>query len=64
MNRLQDKTTLITDAARGIGRAFATAFAGEGATVAIADINAEAGKATAETIEVAFAGPLWTVATE
>lgn len=40
--RLQGKTALITGAARGIGLEFARAYITEGATVALADINAEA----------------------
>jgi NAD(P)-dependent dehydrogenase (short-subunit alcohol dehydrogenase family) len=40
--RLQGKTALITGAARGIGLEFAHAYIAEGATVALADINAEA----------------------
>ena len=39
MRRLEGKSALITGAARGIGRAFAEAYAREGATVAIGDIN-------------------------
>jgi D-sorbitol dehydrogenase (acceptor) len=45
--RLQGKSALITGSARGIGRAFAEAYIREGAIVAIADINLEAGKVTA-----------------
>jgi galactitol 2-dehydrogenase len=40
--RLQDKTALITGAARGIGLEFARAYIAEGATVALADVNAAA----------------------
>lgn len=45
--RLKGKSALITGAAQGIGRGFAQAYIGEGATVAIADINLEAAKQTA-----------------
>ena len=37
--RLKGKSAIITGAARGIGAAFAGAYAREGATVAIADID-------------------------
>lgn len=40
--RLQGKTAIITGAARGIGLQFARAYLAEGATVMLADINAEA----------------------
>ncbi len=40
--RLAGKTALITGAARGIGYEFARAYIAEGATVALADINAAA----------------------
>jgi galactitol 2-dehydrogenase len=40
--RLAGKTALITGAARGIGLEFARAYIAEGATVAVADINAAA----------------------
>ena len=48
--RLQGKSALITGSARGIGRVFAEAYVGEGATVAIADINLEAAEKTATEI--------------
>ena len=50
MQRLADKTALITGAARGIGRAFAEAYVREGATVVIADIDLERAKQTAKEI--------------
>lgn len=48
--RLSGKTALITGAARGIGLAFARAYAAEGAQVAIADINLEAAENAAASI--------------
>jgi galactitol 2-dehydrogenase len=45
--RLQGKTALITGAARGIGLEFARAYIAEGATVAVADINAASVRAAA-----------------
>jgi NAD(P)-dependent dehydrogenase (short-subunit alcohol dehydrogenase family) len=48
--RLKGKSTLITGAARGIGRAYAERFVEEGARVAIADINLSAAQKTAEEI--------------
>lgn len=48
--RLKGKSALITGSARGIGKAFAEAYAREGAVVAIADINLEAAQKTAAEI--------------
>lgn len=47
MRRLDGKSAIITGAARGIGRAFAEAYAREGARVAIADIDLERAQAAA-----------------
>jgi 3-oxoacyl-[acyl-carrier protein] reductase len=44
------KVTVITGAAKGIGRGIAGVFAAEGATVVIADIDEVAGKETAATL--------------
>lgn len=48
MSRLAGKKALITGAARGIGRAFAERYIAEGAQVAIADINIERARSTAQ----------------
>jgi glucose 1-dehydrogenase len=48
--RLQDRIAVITGAAQGNGRAIAEAFAREGASTVIADISAEAARATAQEI--------------
>jgi len=50
MKRLAGKSALITGAARGIGRHFAQAFVHEGARVAVADIDLERAKDTADEI--------------
>jgi 3-hydroxybutyrate dehydrogenase len=48
--RLKDKTAIITGAASGIGKDIALVFAGEGAKIAIADLNKDAAEATADEI--------------
>lgn len=51
MNRLEGKIAIITGAAGGIGKGIATAYVKEGATVAIIDLNAEAGKQTIKELQ-------------
>jgi NAD(P)-dependent dehydrogenase (short-subunit alcohol dehydrogenase family) len=48
--RLQNKITIVTGAAHGIGRAIALRFAQEGAAVLVADIDEPAGEETAADI--------------
>ncbi len=51
--RLENKVAIITGGASGIGRAICEVFAEEGAKIAIADIDAEAGEETLRRIEEA-----------
>ncbi len=51
--RLAGRSALITGAGSGIGRATAEVFAGEGAVVAVVDIDHDAAEATASAIRVA-----------
>ena len=44
MTRLAGKVAIVTGAANGIGRACARRFAADGAAVALADIDAQAGR--------------------
>lgn len=48
--RLAGKTTIVTGAGRGIGKAIAMRFAQEGAKVMIAEIDEEAGRQAAEEV--------------
>ena len=48
--RLENKVTIITGAAHGIGRAYARRFAEEGARVVIADIDGPGGEAEAKAL--------------
>ena len=50
MGRLEGKAAFITGSASGIGRAIALRFAEEGASVAVADMDAEGGAETVRQI--------------
>ena len=54
MNRLQDRIALITGAGAGIGKGVARRFAAEGASLWLADINAETCAAAAQEISEEF----------
>ena len=49
--RFADQVVIVTGGAQGIGRACVEAFAGEGAAVVVADVDAEGGEKTAEAIK-------------
>ena len=53
MSQLTNKVAIITGAAGGLGRTFATTFAKAGAAVACADINIDGAQETAEMIKSA-----------
>jgi len=50
MGRLEGKVAIVTGGGSGIGRASAVLFAKEGATIVVADCNAEAGEETVRMI--------------
>ncbi len=50
MNKLTERTAVVTGAGGGIGGAIARLFAEEGARVACADVDADAAETTAEAI--------------
>ncbi len=54
MQRLTDKTCVVTGGARGIGRAIAARFRDEGAAVILTDIDVPAGQAAADAIGARF----------
>jgi 3-oxoacyl-[acyl-carrier protein] reductase len=47
---MQGRVAIITGGAQGIGRVLSTAFAGEGANVVVADVNAKKARETADAI--------------
>jgi NAD(P)-dependent dehydrogenase (short-subunit alcohol dehydrogenase family) len=51
--RLQDKVAIVTGGGAGMGRAVALGFAGEGAAVVVADVDAARGEAAASAIRAA-----------
>jgi NAD(P)-dependent dehydrogenase (short-subunit alcohol dehydrogenase family) len=54
MKRLDQKTCVITGAARGIGKAIAERFKAEGAAVILTDKNTEALKVTAQAVDMPY----------
>ena len=61
--RLDNKITVITGAAHGIGKAYARRFAEEGAQVVIADVDGEGGQALAQAL-IAAGFSAWARATD
>jgi NAD(P)-dependent dehydrogenase (short-subunit alcohol dehydrogenase family) len=59
MSRLANKVAIVTGAAHGIGKAIAQQFAAEGAWVVLADIDRDAGKATAAEIGAQYGNAIF-----
>ena len=55
MKRFEDRVVIVTGGGQGIGRAYARAFAGEGARVVVADIDVEKARRVAAEVERAMA---------
>ncbi len=55
MNRFQDKSVVVTGGASGFGEAIAEKFAGEGASVVVADLDFDGAQAVAESLPHAVA---------
>jgi NAD(P)-dependent dehydrogenase (short-subunit alcohol dehydrogenase family) len=53
MGRLQDKVTIITGGASGMGRVAARMFAAEGAKVVVADVTAPAAQSVVDEVTAA-----------
>ena len=55
MNRFADKSVVVTGGASGFGKAIAEKFAGEGASVVVADLDFDGAQAVAESLPDALA---------